>query len=129
MRNTILNNYWYKETIKILIESMIFQGYKTSALISSPILTRCSSYFSTIKQLKSKTPEWKWRFTLEAIARNLIAFAFFIKFISNPLTQDLTLKCWWHHTTFQNIEGAKKYRKLIIEKQVDICSRCWFMTV
>ena len=40
MRNTILNNYWYKETIKILIDSMIFQVYKASALISSPILTR-----------------------------------------------------------------------------------------
>ena len=76
MRNTILNNYWYKETIKILIDSMNFQGYKTSTLISSPILTRCCSYFSTIKQLKYKTPEWQWHFTLEAIGRNLIVFAF-----------------------------------------------------
>ena len=40
LRNAILSNYWYKETIKILIDSMIFQGYKASALISSPILTR-----------------------------------------------------------------------------------------
>ena len=40
MRNAILNNYWYKETIKTLIDSMIFRVYKASSLISSPILTR-----------------------------------------------------------------------------------------
>ena len=40
IRNTILNNYWYKETIKILIDSMIFRVYKASSLISSSILTR-----------------------------------------------------------------------------------------
>ena len=56
--NTILSNYCYKDTFKILMDSMIFQGYKTSALISSPILTSCS-YFTTIKQLKYKTPEWQ----------------------------------------------------------------------
>ena len=30
MRNTILNNYWYKETIKIFIDSMIFRVYKAA---------------------------------------------------------------------------------------------------
>ena len=73
-----LNNYWYKETIKILIDSVIFQGYKASALISSHILSRCCSYFSSIKNLKYKTPEWQWCFTLETIGRNLIAFAFLL---------------------------------------------------
>ena len=47
MRNTILNNYWYKETIKILIDSVIFQGHKARALISSPILTRFQGKSST----------------------------------------------------------------------------------
>ena len=31
--------------------------------------------------------------------------------------------------TFKNSEGGKKYRKLTIEKQVDICTRSGFMNV
>ena len=65
------------ETIKGLMDSMIFQGYKTRAFIFLPILTRSYSYFTTIKQLKYKTPEWQLRFTLKALTRNLIALAFF----------------------------------------------------
>ena len=38
---------------------MMFQGYKTSALISSPILTICCSCFTNIKQSKYKTSEWQ----------------------------------------------------------------------
>ena len=61
--------------------------------------------------------------TLKAIGRNLIAFAFLLNFISNPLKQDLTLMCRWHHTTFQKLEWIKTYRKLIIQKEAEICTR------